>query len=414
MSGKLIFGLDVGSSKIVSLVGALGDKVNILGFGGNHFVNNQRHNDFSMISNGLICEIERMGSKISQSLHESQIAADCSVGSVITNISGGHLRNLYSHSRQEMGSHSVTEDIIRYMVNEAKQVNIPNSYEIIDYEVQEYLIDDERYTINPLHLNCSSINANINIFVSAKTPVQNLRKAISYSNYEIAKITPSGILSGMAVLNREEKELGCCLIDIGAGTTDVIVYENGFIRYLASIPLGGEDITRDIASVLKVSRNLAEDLKLTNGICSGHSKSNGEGLSIIDHRGENIIISRKLLNDVILERVKDIFNLIKTQLEKNNLYDIINSGVVLTGGSAQLDNLKNYAAQYFSVPVRIGVPNYSGDFADIVCNPKYATAVGSLYFANSFLLGSKYTDATASGVEMSQIFKKFKNIFKNK
>lgn len=415
MTGKLIFGLDVGSSKVVSLVGTLGETVNVLGISSHYFVNNNKTNDFAMLSNGLICEVERAGNRIAQSLHEAQISADCSVGSVVANISGNHIRNIYSHSVQEMGNHPVTEDIVRYMVNEAKQVMIPNTYEIIDYEVQEYLIDDDRYTINPLDLSCAKINANVNLFISGKTPLFNLKKAVSYSGYEIAKIVPSGILSGMAVLNREERELGCCLVDIGAGTTDVIVYENGFIRFMTSIPLGGEDITRDIASVLKISRNLAEDLKLTHGSCGliVGAKSSGDSINIVDHRGENISISRKLLHDVISERVKDIFNVIKTQLNNNNLYDIINSGIVLTGGSALLPNIKELANKFFDLPSNIGLPNYQGDFADLVCSPRYATAIGSLYFANELLMDKGLNDEPVSNMEFGSMVKKIKNIFKN-
>ena len=415
MSTKLIFGLDVGSSKIVSLVGSLGEKVEILGFSTYHFVNGKRNNDFSMLSAGLICEIERAGEKIAQTLHEAQISADCSNGAIIVNIAGNHLRNVYSHSRQIIEGHQINEDTIRYMINEARQVAIPSKYEVIDYEIQEYLIDEERYTVNPLNLSCQSINANVNLFVAGKMPLSNLKKAISYSGYDIARIVPSGVLSGMAVLNSEEKELGCCLLDIGAGTTDIIVYENGFIRYMASIPLGGEDITRDIASVLKISRNVAEDLKLNYGLCyiTGHNKSLGETINIIDHRGENVVISRKLLNEVISERVKDIFNIVKTQLNNNNLYDIINSGIVLTGGVAQLGTIQEFAGQYFNLPVRIGIPNYDGDFADVICNPKYAASAGALFLANSLLLDDKFETISASWGGFSQLFKKIKNIFNN-
>lgn len=415
MSGKLIFGLDVGSSKILSLVGTLGEKVNILGLSSYHFVNNRRNNDFIMLSNGLICEIELAGSKIAKTLHEAQISADCSAGSVVTNIAGNHLRNLYSSNHQELHGQAVTEDVIRAMINETRQIAIPPNYEIIDYEIQEYLIDGERYTLNPLDLNCASINANVNLFISGKTPLANLKKAISYSSYDILKIVPSGILSGLAVLNREEKELGCCLIDIGSGTTDIIVFENGFIRFILSVPLGGEDITRDIASVIRISRNLAEEVKLNYGSCqlAGYNRLTGEGINLIDHRGENIIISRKLLVDVITERVKDILGVVKTQLNKHKLYDIINSGVVLTGGTALLANIKELVGQTLDIPVRIGIPNYDGDFADIVCNPKYATSVGTLYFANNLFLDRRFDEEPVAGVEFGQIFKKIRNIFKN-
>lgn len=413
--GKLIFSLDIGSSKITSLVGLLGERLEVLGLSNYNFVNNKLNNDFKMLGNGLICEVEKVGAKILQTLHEAQISADCSKGALIVNLAGGHIRNIYSHSRQEMNGSPVLEDTIRYMINEAREIIIPPNYEIVDFEIQEYLIDDDRYTVNPLNLNCQTINTNVNMMVAGKLPMTNLKKAISYSNFEVAKIVPSAILSAMAVLNNEERELGCCLIDIGAGTTDVIVYENGFIRHIASIPLGGEDITRDIATVLKVSRNLAEDLKLNYGNCGGvgSSRYNHEGISLTDHRGENTVISRKLLTDVIVERLKDIFGLVRTQLNNNDLCDIINSGIVVTGGSAQLGNLKEFVAQYFNMPARVGVPEYCGDFSDMVCNPRYATSLGALYYANEVLTQKSYHYDSDSGIAFGQVFKKIKNIFKN-
>ena len=415
MSTKLIFGLDVGSSKVVSLVGILGDKVEIIGLSSYHFVNSSRSNDFTLLGNGLICEVERVGGKIAKTLHEAQISADCSAGSLITNISGNHLRNIYTSSTRELNGQPVTEEVIRALIHDARQVTIPERYEVLDYEIQEYLVDDERYTLNPLDLSCDKIKANLNLLISAKTPIANLKKAISYSGYEIAKIVPAVILSALAVLNAEEKELGCCLIDIGAGTTDLVVYEKGFIRFMASIPLGGEDITRDLAAVLKVSRNLAEDLKLTYANCGNFASSRreSEGITLTDHRGGTTTIARKLLTDVVIERVKDILSVVRNQLNSNDLYAIISSGIVVTGGGAELGTLQEFAAEYFGLPVRIGMPDYCGDFADIVCNPKYATSVGALYFANSLLSAKRFENEPTLGMELGLVFKKIKNIFKN-
>lgn len=413
MSGKLIFSLDVGSSKVVSLVGSLGDRVNILGLSSCNFVNSKRNNDFTMMSNGLVCDIERAGHKISQALHEAQINADCSRGSVITNIAGNHLQSFNSQSLQEMGSLPVNAEIIRLLVEDARRADIPNTFEVIDYEVQEYLIDGEHLTVNPLDLSCRTVESNLTLFLSGKIPLANLKKSIRQSSFEISKIVPAPILSALAVLNAEEKELGCCVIDIGAGTTDVVVYESGFVRYMISIPIGGEDITRDIASVLKVARNLAEDLKLTHGACVHHAGKSNEGISLIDHRGESILISRKLLNDVISERMKDILQIVKTQLNNSHLYDIIDSGVAITGGGALLNNIKEFAAKFFGVQVRIGIPRYEGDFADIVCNPKFSTAVGALYFANDFMLDNKYASEFKPISEHGSALGKIKNFFKN-
>ncbi len=415
MSGKLIFSLDVGNSKVVSLVGSIGkDKVDIVGISRYHFVNNNKDNDFTMMSNGLICDMERCGIHISQVLHEAQISADCSMGSVITNIAGNHVRSLYSSSSQEVNNTPINEEVIRLMVDECRKKELPRGYELIDYEVQEYTIDNDVMAINPLDLNCSSLSANVNLFVCGKTPLLNLKKSINNSGFDLLKVVPTPILSGLAVLNKEEKELGCCLLDIGAGTTNIVVYEKGFVRYLMSIPIGGEDITRDIASVLKISRNLAEDLKLTHGHCGINlDKNKSEGINIVDHRGISVLIQRKLLNEIISERVKDILSIIKNQLVSSDLYDIIDSGMVITGGGALFSNIKNFAENYFDVLVRIGSPNYSGELSDILCDPRFSTAVGALYFANDYLLDYKNTYNNETKVDFSLMLNKVKKFFKN-
>jgi cell division protein FtsA len=411
---KIIFSLDIGSSKIISMAGSIGDNgVEVLGISSYYFVNNSVNNDFLAVPNGVICDMESVSVKVAQALNEAKINADCSNGSVIVNIAGNHVCNLYSVSNLDINGQTITVDTLNQLANIAKSKQIPNNYEILDYEVQEYLLDNENYTINPVHLTANNIESHINLFLASSSQVANIKKVMRYSGFDLAKLIPSGILSGMAVLNHEEKELGCCLIDIGAGTTDIVVYENGFIRYLCSIPIGGDNITRDIASVLKVSRNLAEDIKINYGGCSYVSTQNkvGEGIALTDHRGVSMTISRKLLIDVIAERLKDIFEVVKTSLVKHKIYDIINSGIVVTGGTALLPSIEEFARQYFGVPVRLGVPNYTGDFADLLTTPKYATSLGALYFANEYMLdeisGSDYNKS----MDLKYVFGKVKSLF---
>jgi cell division protein FtsA len=415
VSGKIIFSLDIGSSKIISMAGSIGPNgVEVLGISSYYFVNNSTTNDFLTVSNGAICDMESVRVKVAQVLNEAKINADCSNGSVIVNIAGNHICNLYSVSNLEINGQTISGDTINQLAVTARNKQIPNNYEMLDYEVQEYLLDRENYTINPVHLTASNIESHTNLFLASSAQVSNLKKVMRYSGFELAKLIPSGILSGMSVLNHEEKELGCCLIDIGAGTTDIVVYENGFIRYLCSIPIGGESITRDIASVLKISRNLAEDVKLNFGGCSYVSTQNkgvGEGITITDHRGVNTNISRKLLIDVIAERLKDIFEVIKTSLAKQKIYDIINSGIVVTGGTALLPNIEEFARQYFGVPVRLGIPNYTGDFADLLTTPKYATCLGALYFANEYMLDEIQQTGYNKSMDIRRVFGKVKNLF---
>jgi cell division protein FtsA len=414
VSNQIIFSLDIGSSKIISMAGSVGENgVEVHGISSYYFVNNSINNDFLAVSNGVICDMESVGIKVAQVLNEAKINADCSGGSVILNIAGNHVCNLYSVSNLDLNGQAVTGDTINQLTNIVKNRQIPNNYEMLDYEVQEYLLDRENYTINPVHLTVNNIESHVNLFLANSSQVSNIKKVMRYSGFSLGKLIPSGILSGMAVLNHEEKELGCCLIDIGAGTTDIVVYENGFIRYLCSIPIGGENITHDIASVLKISRNLAEDVKLNYGGCSYVSTQNkiGEGITMTDHRGVNTTISRKLLIDVIAERLKDIFEVVKTSLVKQKIYDIINSGVVITGGTALLPNVEEFARQYFGVPVRLGIPNYTGDFADLLATPKYATSLGALYFAKEYMLDEIGNVSDNGQLNIKQVFSKVRSLF---
>ncbi len=415
MSGKLIFSLDIGSSKITAIVGSIGSQVKIHGVSSYYFMHNNQQNDYLCVTNGNICELETIINRISRCLNEAQFNADCSSGGVIVNFAGAHLLNIYSKSKLELNGAAITEDTIRQLINEALNFNLASQYEILDYEVQEYLLDNENYTINPLNLMCNEIEANINLFVGSKVQIANVKKAVRQSGFNLSKLVPAGILSGMSVLNYEEKELGCCLIDIGAGTTDVVVYENGFIRYMVSLPIGGEQITKDIAMVLKISRDLAEDIKINYGACSYVNTQHKESISIVDHRGLSNVVSRKMLVDIINDRLNELFELILIQLNKQGIYAIISSGVVMTGGTSLLPGLKEFAEQIFAQQVKLGVPIYEGDFADLVTNPRYSTSIGALYFASNYMLDEiKDYEANRDSLDFKKLLKSVKNIFKSK
>lgn len=413
MANRMLFGLDIGSSKITALVGSIGDRIQVEGLSTYYYANTSKSNDFLSVQNGVICNLESVGSKVTQVLNEARISADCSIGEVVCGISSNHLKSVYSTISRDLPNHVVTYEIMQDLISSAKNATLPNSYEALDYEIQEYVLDNENYTLNPMNLTASTITSNINTFIATNNHIANFKKVVRYSGFNLAKLVPSGILSGMSVLNEEEKSIGCCMLDIGSGTTDLVVYENGFIRYLCSIPLGGEAITMDIANVLRISRNLAEDIKINYGGCSYSSNHNKqtEGISITDHRGLNTTISRKLLIDVIIGRVRDILDVVKATLEKEDLSGIINSGMVITGGVSLLPNLDEFARQYFDMPVRIGIPHYAGIFDDVVANARYATALGSLYFANAYLKDELLLPNRRRSSADGGVFSKLRRIF---
>lgn len=411
---KLIFSLDIGSSKIVAMVGAVNsENVTIQGISSYYFSSNSKSNDFLSMSSGTICNLEFISSKIYDVINEARINADCSLGSVICNISGVNVKNIYSSSGLKLQNNLITSSIINDLISKSKQILLPKDNEIIDFEVQEYLINKEHYTINPSQIIANQIDCNVNYFVAESLQIANIKKAINLSGFDTIKLMPSGILSGMAVLNNEEKELGCALLDIGSSTTDVVVYENGFIRGITTLPFGGEVITRDIATVLKISRNLAEDIKLTYGACTyiNSQNKNGNGISITDHRGNKSTISHKILVDVISYRIEEIFSLVNNYLQKNDFDTIINSGIVITGGTSLMPGILGFASQCFSsMPVRLGIPKYQGEFEEFTTNGRFATSIGALYFTKEYLLENDFAISTfKKPFSIKSLFERFRS-----
>ncbi len=412
MKDRVAFSLDIGSSKIVSVSGVIGDGIKICGVANNFFVNNYKNNEFLIVNHGVICDLNSIIPKVNKVLNDVKRSADCSYGSVILNIASNQTKSICFQKNINLEDCKITKEVMHNLNLEINKINIPKSYEILDYEIQEYLLDNQFYTINPINMAATNIQSNVNMFISGTTQINNLKTSLKKSQFSLSKIVPSGVLSGMAVLNAEEKDLGCCLLDIGAGTTDIVVYQNGYIRYLYSIPLGGEDITTDIANVFKISRNLAEDIKLNYGAVNHSTIKNNLRTSgfieINDQRGVKFNIQRKLLLDVISARIEEILKLVKTILDNNKVYDIIKSGFIITGGTSLISGMAGFAENLYNVPVRIGVPNYEGDYQDVILDPRYASVVGGLYFIKEYMSGDiKNTKGNSSGWPWSLIKKIF-------
>ncbi len=385
-NSKMVFSLDIGSSKIVALVGYVNaNNIEVHGVGTYYFTNNNYGNDFIGMNCGIVCDIGLISKLVNQVLTAAKLNADCSSGSVIVNIAGSKIHNLIHKKQLNINGEIITAEIIKNLIDISTQNVVPNNCALLDYEIQEYLIDNTYYTINPCYLTANIVESNLNLFLANSSQINNIKKIISLSDFTLSKIIPSSILSGIIVTNREEKELGCCVIDIGANTSDVIVYENGFIRFLISYPFGGESITHDLASVLKLTRNLAEDIKLNYGTCL-FSSNIAEKINMTNNYGEQIVLSKRIIIEIITERLKEIFYFIKLDLEKHNLLSIINSGIILTGGTALLNNINTFTNQIFNLPVRTGIPNYNGNLTEMINGPQYATSLGALMFAKEYML----------------------------
>ena len=409
----MVFSLDIGNSKITCLIGTIGQTIEVTGLSTYYYVNTTKSNDFLMIKNGEICNLKAISQKVQQTLNEARINADCSYGGVIINISGQTLFNKYISSDSFTKNGIVTEEIIKKINSFSRNIINTDKYSIIDYEVQEYLLDDNKYVTNPLDLSAQKISSNLNLFFADKHQIKNIENMMKMTNYNLSKTVPSSILSSMSVLNYDEKDLGCCLLDIGAGNTDIVIYENGFIRFLGSIPLAGADITEEISNNLKVSRNIAEELKLK---CFSIEKNltnnlfvykNDEYIEYVDQRDIKNKISKQDLANIIKKKLEYIFDVIKFNLINKSKYDIIKSGFIITGGTANYPEIEKIAINVFGTSVRIGIPKYNGELSDIISSPRFSTSIGSLYFVKEYLLDNTYSEEYNKN-----FFTKLKELFK--
>ena len=414
MSEKLIFGLDIGGSKIVAIVANIGQNFSVTGISSYYFLANEHDND-QVVTSGVVSNIHKVSEYAMNCLHEAKEMADCSYGAVVMNVSSVNVRNLYSIQNYEMNGETFGYDMISKIINEVKDKELPNGFEILDYEVQEYLINNDFYAKNPVDLSCDNVVSHVNLFVAKSINLKNLKKILEKNlNYTVAKIVPSAILSAAGVLTYEEKISGCCMIDIGASTSDVVVYENGYLRELFVIPFGGNSIINELRNALKLSRDVAEEILLNFSHC-GSIATNVSGnakIKTLNHRSEYVEIPVKKIHDIIVNKLQNIFGLTREKLINDGLYDIIEAGFIITGGISLLPGINKKAEKYFEAPVRTGIPIFEGEFADILANPKYATVVGIIKFSQELFVNDD-SALDSGGIEVKVIFNKIKNIFKN-
>lgn len=373
---QLVGALDIGTSKVIALIGEVQDdnEIHIIGLG-----QAPSHG----LKAGMVTNIDATAQAITQAVEEAQLMADCQIDSVITGIAGNHIRSMNSQGVVKIKEGEVMQADIDRAIETAKAVNIPPDHQILHTVVQEYIIDNQPGVKEPIGMSGVRLDTRIHIVTGAVTAMQNIQKCIERCGLHIDNIILQPLASGQAVLTEDEKELGVCVIDIGGGTTDIAVYTNGAIRHTAVIPVAGDLITKDLAHALRTPYSAAEYIKIHHGV----ALDSGEGLdemvevpSVGDRRPRQI--SRRVLASVIGPRVEEILELTLNELRRSGFpEEVLISGVVLTGGASLLSGVVDLAEDVFNLPARIGVPQEMGGLSERIRNPRYATAIGLLQTA---------------------------------
>jgi cell division protein FtsA len=270
------------------------------------------------------------------------------------------------------------------VIETAKAVNIPTDQQILHILNQEFIIDGQEDVRQPLGMSGVRLEVKVHIVTGAVSAAQNIMKCVRRCGLEVKDLILQPLASATAVLSEDEKDLGVCLADIGGGTTDIALFTDGAIRHTAVIPIAGDQMTNDVAMALRTPTKDAEEIKQKFGCSLRELADPAEMVQVpgVGERGSRQM-SRQTLAEVIEPRVEELYSLVQAELRRSGFEELLSSGVVLTGGSAMMQGMVELGEEIFHMPVRVGMPNYTGSLAEVVRNPRYSTAVGLLMAAVS-------------------------------
>jgi cell division protein FtsA len=256
---------------------------------------------------------------------------------------------------------------------------IPTDQQVLHILTQEFIIDGQDGVREPLGMSGVRLEVKVHIVTGAVSAAQNIVKCVRRCGLEVNDLILQPLASSLAVLTEDEKELGVCLVDIGGGTSDIAVFREGAIRHTAVVPIAGDQITNDIAMALRTPTAEAEELKVHHG-CALRQLAESSQMIEVAGVGDRPprMLSRQTLAEVIEPRVEELYSLIQQALRDSGYEELLSSGIVLTGGSAVMQGMVELGEEIFHMPVRLGIPRYSGSLADVIRSPRYATAVGLL------------------------------------
>ncbi|KAF0206566.1 MAG: cell division protein [Gallionellaceae bacterium] len=370
---NLIVGLDIGTSKIVTIVAEVKPEgtLEVIGVG---------MHESSGMKKGMVVNIDATVAAIQRSLEEAELMADCKISEVYTGIAGGHIRSSNANGMVRIKDKEVTQPDIDRVVETASSISLPGDQTMLHILAQEFSIDGQEGIQKPLGMSGMRLEVEVHIVTGAVAAVQNILKCVHRCGLTVDEMILQPLASSKSVLAEDEKDLGVCLVDIGGGTTDVAIFTGGAIRHTAVIPIAGDQITNDIAMALRTPTKDAEDIKIKYG-CALRQLADDAPIEVpgVGERDMRTL-SRQTLADVIEPRVEELYSLVQAELRRSGFEDLLSSGIVLTGGSSAMRGMVELAEEVFHLPVRMGLPRYVGGLSDVVKTPRFATGVGLLLY----------------------------------
>lgn len=377
----VIVGLDIGTTKVCVLVAAPDERSNALTVLGVGTAEN------AGLARGIVVNIEKTVRAIEEAVEQAEAASGVAVSDVVVGIAGDHVQSFQSRNAIAISGfeREITAGDLERLLDDARTIALPSDRTIVHLFPQDYILDGQDGINDPIGMSGVRLEANVHIVTAARTAIDNLERCVERAGLHAADIVLQPVASSLAVLDSAEREVGVALIDIGGGTTDIAIFDEGVLRHTAMFAIAGNKVTDDIKKGLGIVHAQAEQIKIAYGHALQESILDDEVFMIPGINGRKPIeVSKSLLCQIIQPRMEEIFEFAFAEIRRSGYARELSAGIVLTGGCAQLRGAAELAERIFGMPVKVGVPSVGldGGFAPEVQSPIYATAVGLVLFAS--------------------------------
>ncbi|HJX65205.1 MAG TPA: cell division protein FtsA [Polyangia bacterium] len=398
-SSDIIVGLDIGTTKIAAIVAEIVDSgLDVIGVG-THVSRG--------LKKGVIVNIDSTVAAIKQAVLEAEGMSGCEISQVYVGIAGGHIKGVNSTGTVAIKDKEVRSSDVAKVLELARAIALPVDRHVVHVLPQEYRVDGQDGVREPLGMCGVRLEVRVHIVTAAAAALQNIIKCCSRCDLEVVDTVLEPLASGEAVLERDEKDLGVALVDIGGGTTDIAIFTEGAVAHTSVIPLGGHQLTSDIAFGLRTPPHEAEKIKHRWGCALASMVSAPETIEVasVGGRAPRVLSRQMLCRDIIQPRIEEIFSFVRAEITRLGCEDMLASGAVITGGATQLPGMAELAEEVLGIPVRLGMPKGVGGLADVVKSPAFSTGVGLVQYGASqqTLSGRPNTPARSGGGVFSRL-----------
>jgi len=374
---NIVTGVDIGTNKIVVLIGELNNsELKIIGVGKTK-VN-------AVNSDGSITNLDELKNQLELACEEAEKMADVQVDGFYVNLFGTNIKCFSSKSTINISDRDKGisgEDLVRVLENVKNTIVIPQGYEIIHILARNFSVDEMTGIKDPVGMRGSRLEADVYVVTASNSIVDNIEKCVENAGFDIKDFVYEPLASAESVLTSDEKKLGAMVVDIGSNYTGMAIYKNGSIVNSEIIPVGSNAITNDLAIILRTSFEEAEKLKIREGSLFALDNET-EKVELFNTSRESVrLVTRKHINEIIFARFEEIFKIIFDKCQENEHLELIKAGIVITGGGCQIEGLPVFVEHLFDVPCRIGKPLSLEGLFDKINSPVYSTAAGILKYA---------------------------------